>query len=83
MSSWSPTPRDAFVTGMHHGVLVAAIAAFIGFLVVVRWLPARAATVDVFEEQDVEEAEIEAEAEAAARSAPPRLRPRPRTRVET
>jgi EmrB/QacA subfamily drug resistance transporter len=56
--------QAAFVTGMHHAVIVAAIVAFIGFLVVVRWLPARAATTDAFEEQDVEEAELETAAEA-------------------
>ncbi|HWS44606.1 MAG TPA: MFS transporter, partial [Acidimicrobiia bacterium] len=44
--------RDAFVTGMHHGVIVAGFAALIGSAVVVRWLPARAASEEVFEAQD-------------------------------
>jgi MFS transporter, DHA2 family, multidrug resistance protein len=60
--------QDAFVTGMHHGVIVGALATFIGMIVVIRWLPARAASTEVFEEQDVEEAA--AEAEAAAHLAP-------------
>jgi EmrB/QacA subfamily drug resistance transporter len=51
--------NEAFVAGLHRGVLVAAAAAFIGFLVVVIWLPARAADHDVFEAQDVEEAKLE------------------------
>ena len=33
--------KDAFVYGMHRGVLVGAAAAFLGALVVFRWLPAR------------------------------------------
>jgi EmrB/QacA subfamily drug resistance transporter len=57
--------QEAFVAGMHRGVLVAAAAAFIGFLVVVIWLPARAADHDVFEAQDVEEARLEKQAAAA------------------
>ena len=69
--------QDAFVAGMHHAVVVAGIAAFIGFIVVTIWLPGRAANVEVFEEQDVveesaeEEAEAEAEAEALRRSGIP------------
>jgi hypothetical protein len=57
--------QEAFVAGMHRGVLVAAAAAFIGFLVVVIWLPARAADHDVFEAQDVEEAKLEQQAAVA------------------
>lgn len=57
--------QEAFVAGMHRGVLVAAAAAFIGFLVVVIWLPARAADHDVFEAQDVEEAKLERQAAVA------------------
>lgn len=57
--------QEAFVAGMHRGVLVAAAAAFIGFLVVVIWLPARAADHDVFEAQDVHEAELERKAALA------------------
>jgi EmrB/QacA subfamily drug resistance transporter len=34
--------RDAFVTGMHRGVLVAAAAAFLGAFIAFRYLPARA-----------------------------------------
>ena len=33
--------NDAFVAGLHRGVLFAAAATFIGVLLVVRWLPAR------------------------------------------
>ena len=33
--------KDAFVYGMHRGVLVGAAAAFLGALIVFRWLPAR------------------------------------------
>ena len=54
--------REAFVAGMHHAVIVAAIAAFVGCLIVVKWLPARAANIEVFEGQDVEEAAAEARA---------------------
>ncbi len=50
--------REAFVTGMHHGVVVAAIAAFVGAAVVARWLPARAADPEVFVEQEAEEREL-------------------------
>jgi hypothetical protein len=57
--------NEAFVAGMHRGVLVAAAAAFIGFLVVVIWLPARAADHDVFEAQDAEEAKLEKQAAVA------------------
>lgn len=35
--------REAFMDGMHRGVLVAAFGALIGALVVFKWLPARAA----------------------------------------
>ena len=34
--------KAAFVSGLHHAVIVAAIAAFVGFLIALRWLPARA-----------------------------------------
>jgi EmrB/QacA subfamily drug resistance transporter len=34
--------KDAYVAGMHRGVLVAAAAVFIGAVVALRWLPARA-----------------------------------------
>jgi hypothetical protein len=33
--------KDAFVYGMHRGVLVGAAAAFLGAIIVFRWLPAR------------------------------------------
>jgi EmrB/QacA subfamily drug resistance transporter len=58
--------KDAFVTGMHHGVLVAAAAAFLGAIIALRWLPAHAADTETFVAQDVEEAKAEAEADAAA-----------------
>jgi hypothetical protein len=38
--------NNAFVSGMHHGVLFAAFATFIGAIVVFRWLPARGTEVD-------------------------------------
>jgi EmrB/QacA subfamily drug resistance transporter len=53
--------QGAFVTGMHHAVLVGALAPLIGALVAFKWLPARAAQVDAFEEQDEVEAETAAE----------------------
>jgi hypothetical protein len=52
--------KDAFVTGMHHGVLVAAGAAFLGAIIALRWLPARAADTQVFAQQDLDAAAIEA-----------------------
>jgi MFS family permease len=65
--------QNAFVAGMHHAVVVAAIAAFVGFIVVSIWLPARAANVEVFEDQDVveEEAEHASVEEAERRGAIP------------
>src|SRR5262249_6701427 len=33
--------NDAFVAGLHRGVLFAAAATLLGVLIVVRWLPAR------------------------------------------
>jgi EmrB/QacA subfamily drug resistance transporter len=54
--------QDAFVSGLHLGVIVAAVAAFIGMLVVLIWLPARAADTDVFVQQDIDEAALEARA---------------------
>jgi MFS transporter, DHA2 family, multidrug resistance protein len=51
--------QSAFVVGMHHAVIVGAAAAFIGALIVIKWLPARAADAEVFEEQDVEAALLE------------------------
>ena len=45
--------RSAFVTGMHHGVIVGAGSPrCIGAVVVAIWLPARAAAEEVFEQQD-------------------------------
>jgi EmrB/QacA subfamily drug resistance transporter len=44
--------REAFVAGMHRGVIVAGVAAAIGAVVVARWLPARAAGTEVFIAQD-------------------------------
>jgi EmrB/QacA subfamily drug resistance transporter len=37
----SSAAKDAFVAGLHRGVLVASAAALIGAVVAVRWLPAR------------------------------------------
>ena len=48
--------RAAFVAGMHHGVIVAAAAAAVGAIVTAVWLPARAASEEVFEAQDAEQA---------------------------
>ncbi len=53
--------RVAFVSGMHQAVVVGAIAAAIGAIIVARWLPARAATEDAFEAQEVEEMHYESE----------------------
>ncbi len=47
--------KDAFVSGMHRGVIFGAAAAFVGALIAFRWLPARAATEDAFEAQDAHE----------------------------
>jgi EmrB/QacA subfamily drug resistance transporter len=65
-SSFVADAKDAFVIGLHHGVIVSAVAAFLGALVVAIWLPARAADAEVFEAQDVEEARLEAAAAAAS-----------------
>jgi EmrB/QacA subfamily drug resistance transporter len=50
--------KDAFVTGMHHGVLVAAAAAFLGALIAFVWLPSRAPSED-FAVQDAQAAKLE------------------------
>jgi MFS family permease len=52
--------KDAFVAGLHRGVLVAAGAALLGAIIAARWLPARAADTEVFVLQDKEEAKLEA-----------------------
>jgi EmrB/QacA subfamily drug resistance transporter len=57
------TAKDAFVTGMHYGVVVAASAALLGAIVALRWLPARARGEDVA----AQEAEYE---QGAARPVP-------------
>jgi EmrB/QacA subfamily drug resistance transporter len=44
--------KDAFVAGMHRGVLVAAGAALVGAIIAARWLPAKAADPEVFVNQD-------------------------------
>jgi EmrB/QacA subfamily drug resistance transporter len=44
--------KDAFVAGMHRGVLVAAGAALVGAIIAARWLPANAADPEVFVNQD-------------------------------
>jgi EmrB/QacA subfamily drug resistance transporter len=51
--------RDAFVNGMHHAVVVGAIAAGLGAVIVAKWLPARAATDDAFDTQEVSEVAYE------------------------
>jgi EmrB/QacA subfamily drug resistance transporter len=38
--------NQAFVSGMHHGVLFAAAATLVGAIIVFRWLPARGTEVD-------------------------------------
>jgi hypothetical protein len=43
-------------------VFIASIAAFVGMVVVIIWLPARAVDTEVFAAQDAEEARAEAEA---------------------
>jgi hypothetical protein len=50
---------------MHRGAIVAAIAAFLGAIIVAIWLPARAATTEVMVEQDAEEATLERQAVVA------------------
>jgi EmrB/QacA subfamily drug resistance transporter len=40
------TAKDAFVEGMHRGILVAVIAAALGAVVAFKWLPARGTEVD-------------------------------------
>jgi Na+/melibiose symporter-like transporter len=50
--------KDAFVTGMHHGVLVAAAAAFLGAIIAFVWLPARAPSED-FVVQDTQQERLE------------------------
>jgi EmrB/QacA subfamily drug resistance transporter len=52
--------KDGFVTGMHRGVLVGAAAAFLGAIIALRWLPARAAQEEAFEEQDRNELKLDA-----------------------
>jgi hypothetical protein len=48
--------KDAFVAGMHRGIVVAAAAALLGAVVAAIWLPAWAAQHEAFEEQDRDEA---------------------------
>jgi len=47
--------KDAFVAGMHRGVLVAAAAALVGAIVAARWLPAHAPDTEAFAETDAKE----------------------------
>jgi EmrB/QacA subfamily drug resistance transporter len=61
--------QSAFVTGMHHAVLVGALAPLLGAIIAFKWLPARAADVEVFEEQDAA-AEAAREAASAPEPAP-------------
>jgi EmrB/QacA subfamily drug resistance transporter len=49
--------KDAFVTGMHHGVLVAAAAAFLGALIALVWLPSHAPSED-FVAQDAQDQKL-------------------------
>jgi EmrB/QacA subfamily drug resistance transporter len=60
--------KEAFVAGMHRGVLVGAAAAFLGALIALIWLPARAPSED-FVAQDVQEEKLE-EVTAGAALAP-------------
>jgi EmrB/QacA subfamily drug resistance transporter len=50
--------KDAFVAGMHRGVLVGAAAAFLGALIAFIWLPARAPSED-FVVQDAQQERLE------------------------
>jgi hypothetical protein len=52
--------REAFVAGLHRGVLAGAGAAFLGAIIAARWLPAHAADTEAFVEQDKREAEFSA-----------------------
>jgi EmrB/QacA subfamily drug resistance transporter len=54
--------KDAFVAGMHRGVLVAAGAALVGAVIAARWLPANAADTEAFVAQDESETQTELEA---------------------
>ena len=65
--------RDAFVSGLHRGVIVAAVAAFLGALIAVIWLPARAANVEQFVVQDEEEAALERSVEEPEREPAPAM----------
>jgi Na+/melibiose symporter-like transporter len=46
-ASLASAAREAFVDGMHAGVLVAALATLIGFVIAMIWLPARAYADDI------------------------------------
>jgi Na+/melibiose symporter-like transporter len=46
--------KDAFVAGMHRGLLVAAGAALVGAIIAARWLPANAADPEVLVNQDAD-----------------------------
>ena len=51
--------QTAFVSGMHEAVIFGAVAAGIGAIIVAKWLPARAAAEEAFEEQEVDEVRYE------------------------
>jgi EmrB/QacA subfamily drug resistance transporter len=51
--------RDAFVNGMHHAVVVGAVAAGLGAVIVAKWLPARAATEEAFTAPEADEVAYE------------------------
>jgi EmrB/QacA subfamily drug resistance transporter len=49
--------KEAYVAGMHRGVLVAAAAVWLGALIVLRWLPARATDPELYGKPDAEVAQ--------------------------
>ncbi|HEY3833142.1 MAG TPA: MFS transporter [Acidimicrobiia bacterium] len=53
--------QAAFVSGMHEAVIFGAVAAALGAIIVAKWLPARAAAEEAFEEQEVDEVRYEHE----------------------
>jgi len=62
--------NNAFVSGMHHGVLFAAAATLLGAIIVFRWLPARGTEVDAIPATTPPEEAVEPEAAAAVSGEP-------------
>ena len=65
-ASLANAAREAFVDGMHAGVLVAAGATLIGAVVAAVWLPARANDQDVADQEAASDAREAATAGSAA-----------------